>query len=187
MQRSDCVEIGYISKAHGLKGEVRAVFDVYDLSEYLEVEQLYLAKKGEPLRPYAVERLRIHQPAKGEMILLLQEVKSRDEAEALKGSTLYFPESELPELEEGHFYFFEVIGYQVVDATRGPLGTIKYFQDGTAQDLLVMDYQGQEVMIPIADEIVGFADHEAQTVAVDLPNGLLELYLGLEDEEDDDA
>ncbi len=185
MQQNDCVEIGYISKAHGIKGEVRAVLDVYDLSEYLKVKQLYLAKKGQPLQSYPVSRLRVHLPAKGEVILKMEGVNDRNEAEALKGNTIFFPEADLPALPEGHFYYFEVIGYQVVDVEEGPLGTIKDFADGNAQDILVMDYEGQEVLIPIAEEFVGAADHDNRTVEVNLPEGLLDLYLGRDTEEED--
>ncbi len=180
MQKKDCIELGYISRAQGLKGEVRAVLDVYDLREYLSVKLLHLAKKDAPLTPIEVQKLRIHQPTKGEVVIKFKGVDDRNQAEELKGHTLYFPETELPELPEGHFYFFEVIGYRVMDVEKGELGTVKDFLDGGAQDLLVMDYQGKEVLIPIQDEVVGLADHEAQTIEVELPEGLLELYLGEE-------
>ena len=183
MQRSDCIELGFISRAHGLNGEVRAILDVYDLSEYLDVKRLYLAKRNDPLRPYQVERLRVHQPAKGEGILQLAEVQDRNQAEVLKGTILFFPEAELPALEEGHFYYFEVIGYQVLDQTHGLLGTVQDFLDGAAQDLMVMSYQGREVLIPVRDEVVGLADHEQQVIHTSLPEGLLELYLGTDEEE----
>ncbi|MEM9987604.1 MAG: ribosome maturation factor RimM [Bacteroidota bacterium] len=174
----DCIEMGYISRAQGLKGEVRAVLDVYYLREYLAVKMLHLAKKEADLAPVEVEKLRIHQPSKGEVVIKFKGIDDRNQAEELKGSTLFFPEAELPELPEGHFYFFEVIGYRVIDVDQGELGTVKDFLDGGAQDLLVMDYQGKEVLIPMQDEIVGLADHTAKTIEVALPAGLLELYSG---------
>lgn len=181
MDRSDCIQIGYIAKAHGIQGEVKAVFDVHDLSEYRRVKTLYLAQGQEPLRPYTVERMRIHNQK--EIILTLAESTDRNTAELLRSSTIYFPEADLPNLPEGHFYYYQVIGYRVVDTERGPLGTVEDFIDGTSHDFMAMRYQGQEVLIPITDAFVGLADHGAQTVAVALPDGLLELYLGQEEEE----
>lgn len=186
MQHSEYIEIGFIARAHGLKGEVRAVFDVHDLAEYLEVEQLYLAKRDAPLQAYQIQRLRVHLPAKGEVIIQFEEVENRNQAEDLKGSTIYFPEGELPELEEGHFYYFEVVGYQVIDEKKGALGRVKGFFDGTAQDLMVMEYEGKEVLIPVTDQVVGQADHDKEVIHTDLPDGLLELYLGTDEEEQPD-
>ena len=40
-----------------------------------------------------------------------------------------------------------------------------------------MRYQGQEVLIPVVDELVSHADPAKQQVYVNLPDGLLDVYL----------
>jgi 16S rRNA processing protein RimM len=175
MERKDCVELGYISKAHGIRGEVKAVFDVYDLREYLQEKRFFLAKPEEPLKSFAVRSMRVVKNT--EVILGFQGIQYRDEAEVLKGSTIFFPIAELPELPDGHFYFFQVIGYQVVDQTHGELGPVKGIYDGTAQDILTFEHQGKEVLLPITDEFVLRADHEARIIHTAIPEGLLETYL----------
>lgn len=176
MERNDCIQIGYISKAHGIRGEVKAVLDVYDLDEYRRVKTLYLARKNEPLRLYHVERFHLHNQK--EIILRFAESTTRETADLLRGSTLYIPEASLPQLSGGHFYYFQVIGYQITDETRGPLGTVKDFIDGTAHDFMVMAYKGSEVLIPTTDDFVGLADHDSRSISVNLPDGLIELYTG---------
>jgi 16S rRNA processing protein RimM len=47
----------------------------------------------------------------------------------------------------------------------------------TPQVLLVMDYRQHEVLIPFTDGIVLGIDREQQDVKVDLPEGLLDVYL----------
>ncbi|MEL6676111.1 MAG: ribosome maturation factor RimM [Bacteroidota bacterium] len=173
--REDFVELGYLGKAHGLKGEIKAVFDVHDIREYLKVKKLHLAKKDAPIEVRKVKRIAV-QKAK-QLIIKFEGVNYRDEAEALTGSTVYFPMADLPELEEGRFYYFQVIGFAIEDKTHGPLGTISQIIDGPAQDILVMDYQGKEILIPMTDEFVGEADMEAKKVMTALPEGLLEAYL----------
>ena len=175
MERAACIELGYIAKAHGIQGQVKAVFDVMDIREYAREKQFYLGKGEEPLFQLQVERFQITGDQAA--LITFAEIKDRDAAEALRGHTLFFPEDELPALPKGHFYYFEVIGFQVVDAQLGPLGTVKAFMDGVAQDLLVMDYQGHEVLIPMTDDFVGLADMEAQTLATNLPEGLIEMYI----------
>lgn len=176
MQREDCVELGYIAKGHGLKGEVKAVFDVHDIHEYGPETRLFLAKGDAPLQAYVIERMRVSTDKQA--VVKFEGVDGREEADALRGSTLFFPEAELPALEAGHFYYFEVIGFRVKDAQLGELGTIKRFVEAGPQDLLVMDYQGKEVLIPMNPSFVGEADLEAEVLHTQLPPGLLDVYLG---------
>ena len=100
-----------------------------------------------------------------------------EEAEPLRNAKLWLPLSELPELEDAQFYFHDVIGFQVVDETEGPLGTVENFYELPQQDVLAMRYQGQEVLIPVVDELVSHADMETRQLFVNLPEGLLDIYL----------
>ncbi|MEL6843223.1 MAG: ribosome maturation factor RimM [Bacteroidota bacterium] len=180
MERKDCVELGYIAKARGLKGEVKAVFDVHNLREYKREEGFYLAKKGEPLKFHALRSMRVLN--QGSAVLHFEGSTDRDAAEALKSHTIFFPKEELPSLPEGHFYFFQVIGYQIEDKTHGQLGKVSGFWDGPAQDVLVIDYQGHELLVPVTDEFVLQADHEQQILYTAVPEGLLEAYISDEGE-----
>ena len=100
-----------------------------------------------------------------------------EEAEPLRNAKLWLPLSELPELASDQFYFHEVIGFQVIDANMGPLGTVENFYELPQQNVLAMRYQGQEVLIPVVDELVSHADTEARQLFVSLPEGLLDIYL----------
>jgi 16S rRNA processing protein RimM len=181
MNREDCVELGYISKAHGIRGELKAVLDVHDLREYLKVKTLYLAKPEQPLQAVQVRSLR---PQRAKLVILsLEGITDRSAAEALIGHTIFFPVSQLPELEEGHFYYFEVIGFEIEDERLGKLGTVKSFADAGAQDLLVMTYQGQEILIPVVDEFIGKADKARKVLHTSLPEGLIDIYLDAPEKE----
>ena len=62
MKVDNCYELGYVIKAHGLRGEVKAKFDVTDIREYEELESVYLLIEGK-LIPFFVESFRITPPA----------------------------------------------------------------------------------------------------------------------------
>lgn len=175
MTREEYVELGYIEKSHGLKGEVKAKFDVHSISEYLERKTFYLAKKDQPIQKMKVKRMK--QIGQGQVIMKFQGINYRDEADTLKGSTLYFPEKELPELEEGQFYYFQVIGYEVEDESHGRLGKVTNIIETSAQDVLVMEYKEKEVLIPMTEQFVKRADHDAKLMLTAMPEGLLEFYL----------
>jgi len=168
-----CFLLGYIVKTHGTKGQVVAFFDVDYPEDYEDLESVFLQQGGR-LIPFFIDAL--EPQAKGRFIIKFEDIDTMEKAEQLRGTSLYLPLDELPELEEDQFYFHEVIGYQVVDAHHGPLGTVKDFYDLPQQQLMAMDYLDQEMLIPVMGEILLRADHEAKQLHVQLPEGLLEVY-----------
>lgn len=168
-----CFLLGYIVKTHGVKGQVVAFFDVDYPEDYEDLESVFLEQQGR-LVPFFIESMEPQQ--KGRFIIRFEDIKTIEQAEKLRNTSLYLPLNELPELEEDQFYFHEVIGYQVVDENHGKLGLVREFYDLPQQQLMAMDYQGQEMLIPVMDEILLRADHNAKVLHVRLPEGLLEVY-----------
>ena len=175
--KKEYVALGYVSSAHALKGEVKIIFDVHNLDEYLSRRTFYLAAPDELPRKIRINRM---NPATKGVIVKIEGINDRNASEALVGSTLYFPIRLLPKLEEGRFYYFEVEGFEVMDKNLGSIGAVKSFEEGAAQDLLIISYQGKDVYVPVTDEFVLTADKEKKTLFTHLPEGLLELYMGEE-------
>jgi 16S rRNA processing protein RimM len=173
MTKDQCYEVGYVVKTHGLKGEVGVHLDVDNPAEYQDVEGFLLEKNGE-LIPYFVEAISI---LKDKAIIKFEEVNHIDEAKLLVKKTLYLAEDQLDDLDEGQFYYHQIIGYQIVDQNLGVLGIVKDVYDVPPQDLIAMDYQGVEVLIPVSEEHVKTADHSNKTLFVNLPDGLIDVYL----------
>ncbi len=169
----ECYWVGEIRKAHGIKGEVKAYFDVDYLEEYIDMESVYILN-GNKLTPFFVSKINPIGPNLA--ILTLRDVHTREDAEAIFGMEMYLPLDALPELEEGQFYYHDIIGFSVEDQNLGILGTVKEVQEMPASDLLIMHYKGADVMIPITDQIVLKADVPNGKVFTNLPEGLLEIY-----------
>jgi len=177
MTLDECFELGFIVKPHGLKGQVVTQLDVDDAATYDRLKTVYLALATAPtkLTAYKVERL---NPQVGQRVLLkLRGIERIEEAEPLRGAKLWLPLSELPALGEAQFYFHDVIGFQVVDEVEGPLGVVENFYEFPQQDVLAMRYQGQEVLLPVVDELVSHADMEKKQLFVRMPEGLLDIYM----------
>ena len=66
----------------------------------------------------------------------------------------------------------------MIDENLGKLGIIKTYAEAGTQDILIMHYQGEEVLIPVADEVVLKADLQQKLIYTRLPEGLLEVYMG---------
>jgi 16S rRNA processing protein RimM len=126
------------------------------------------------------------QLLKDRAIVKLEDVNSFDGADKLVGCALYLPLTELPELDEDQFYYHDIISYLIVDEHKGALGTIENIYELPHQDLIAMNYQNKEVLIPITDDFITKVDHQKKELHVVLPDGLLEIYLTDKEETPDD-
>lgn len=175
MTKDDCYQVGHITKTHGVSGELVLFLDVDNPSEYADLTSVLLEVKGE-LIPYFIESIAIVKGSRA--IVAFEDVDSMEQAERLINCGAYLPLDELePITDENRFYFHEIVGYQVVDAEAGPLGTVRGVYAMNAQDLIAMDYLGKEVLIPINSDIVRTVDRASQKLNVALPDGLLAIYM----------
>lgn len=177
MNLDEYYQLGTVVKPHGLRGMVVAFLDVDNVDDYRKLKSVWLALPAAPgqAQEYAVERV---QPQTADRVLLkLKGVDRVEDAEPLRNAVLYRPLADLPALEEDQFYFHDVIGYTVVDESLGQLGTVEAFYELPQQDVMAMRYKDQEVLIPVADELVLRADQAARQLYVRLPEGLLDIYL----------
>lgn len=174
---NDCYELGSVVKPHGLKGFVVAALDVDDLQAYRKVKSVLLELPGTPgkLTAFAIEKLTPQSEARA--LVKFKGIDRIEDAEPLRNAKLWRPLAELPALAQDQFYFHDVIGFTVIDEALGQLGTVETFYELPQQDVLAMQYQGQEVLIPVADELISHADMAARTLHVKLPDGLLDVYL----------
>ena len=173
MTKDDCYELGKVVKTHGLKGELSIYLDVDVPEEYEELDSLLVEREGQ-LVPYFVEALNLQGQR---AIVKLEDVNDITAASELVGCPLWLTLDNLPELDDDQFYYHEIVGFQVVDEEKGPIGPIVSVATLPHQDLLVVDHQSHEVLIPITDAIVLGHDAEAKRLNVRLPEGLLDVYL----------
>jgi 16S rRNA processing protein RimM len=176
MTKEDCIELGYISKTQGARGEVRAILDVQDITSYQGIKLIYLSNKDAPLIPTLVTSF-IPRDDK-EAVLTFEGVGDKSAAEVFVGSSLFIPATFLPELPNDQLYYFEIEGFQVVDTQKGEIGIVDFVQEQNGNDLLVVNFQEKEILIPMHEDILLEVDKASKKVTVQLPEGLLELYLG---------
>ena len=81
------------------------------------------------------------------VILHLEGFDDRDQAAALIGTEIGAMRSELPEPEDGHYYWLDLIGLKVVHRDGTELGTIKDMLETGANDVMVVAGE-QERLIP---------------------------------------
>ncbi len=183
MKHSQYFQLGQISKSHGVRGEVLALIDVDHPQQYENLKSVFI-EQNTKLIPFFIEKIDI---LKDKAIIKFEEITDMKAAAALSGSELYLPLNNLPELEDGHFYYHDIKGFAVEDSNLGELGTVLDVYELPGHDIIAMDYKSSEVLIPIQPHIVLRADLKKQILYVELPEGLLEIYLQKGNDTPDDA
>lgn len=173
MKLDDCYQLGYIVKKHGLKGELNIFLDVDAPDDYKDLESVFV-EINTNLVPFFIEHIQIKQQ---KAIVRFEDVDTIERAEELIGCGLYLPLTTLPQLDGNDFYFHEIIGFTLEDRQSGKSGVVTGVNSSSHQDLLVTEFEGKEVLIPIQDELIESLDREKKLLTMTLPNGLLDIYL----------
>lgn len=174
MKKEDCFQLGYIGKPHALKGEVALIIDADEPAAYRQLESVFLEEDNR-LVPYFIARLQMQQKR---CVVKFEEIDELAQAAALSGRTVYLPLALLPERKGNTaFFYHEIIGFTVIDEKDGELGQVINVFSGPMQAVIAMEYQGKEVLIPLADPIIGEINRSENTLSVRLPDGLLDVYL----------
>ena len=174
MRQQECFYLGKIVSKYSFKGEVLVKLDSDDPELYETMESVFISLR-DSLVPFFIEDVRLHKSSL--LRIKFEDVASEEAADQLMGSELYLPLEFLPDLEGNKFYYHEVIGFKVIDKNFGEIGVIKSINDSTAQAIFIIDRNGTEVLVPINDEFLINIDRSTNTIQVDTPEGLIELYL----------
>ncbi len=181
IQKEQCVKVGYIGKPHGVKGEISvSLFDGF-YSEDFDSEFLLLDIDN-GLVPFFIESWRV----KGSKTLLikLEDVETEDKARELSGSEVYT--ESVNSSTEDDFQTAAFVGFKVVDQTKGNIGVITGINEISNNPLFIIDYEGDEILIPINPDFIIAVVEQEKTIEVNLPEGLVDLYINDDDNEEDD-
>ncbi|WP_331713901.1 ribosome maturation factor RimM [Lentibacillus sp. JNUCC-1] len=116
-----------------------------------------------------------HRVHKGFDILHFSGYDNINDVEHLKGSLLKIKASQLTELEEGEYYFHDIIGCTVWTTDGQELGTIKEILSPGANDVWVIKPEkGKDILIPYIGDVVKDVDVANKRIEIELMEGLLD-------------
>lgn len=173
MKAEEAYYIGYITKTKGLKGEVQLYFE-YDEPELLDLDVVFADINGKMV-PFFISSYKLQPNNTGNFFF--DDVDHIDKAQPLLRKKIYIPLSKVPEREDEDFHYNDLKGYIVSDETQGELGEIIEVNEYPQQFVATISYQNKEVLFPLNEDMILEIDEEHQTLLVDLPEGLLDIYL----------
>jgi len=174
MRKEDCFYLGKIAKKFSFKGEVLIYLDTDEPELYENMESVFV-EFNKNLVPFFIENSSLH---KNDFLRVrFEDVDSEAEADKLIGLEVYLPLSMLPKLSGNKFYFHEVIGFEIEDKRLGGFGKIISINDSSAQPLFEVVNGSVEILVPMIDQFLVKIDRVNKKVIMDLPEGLVEMYL----------
>jgi 16S rRNA processing protein RimM len=174
MAEPELFRLGKILKPFGSKGEVVAYLDVDDLQQYRSLDMVFVGI-NKNIIPFFIDAIQLK--TKNQAILKFQDIDSHADTEIIIGSELFLPAGFLPKLKGNKFYFHEVIGFEVIDKEKGNIGHISRVLELPYQSVIEIHFNGKEILIPIADELIKKVDRKNKVILVEAPDGLIDMYL----------
>ena len=163
--------IGKIVNTFGIRGELKVVPDTDFIEERFAPGQTLTICMPQGDQIVTIASVKEH---KGLLLVLLEGVTKINQVECYKGCELAIDQEALPPLEEGEYYFFQLKGLRAVDPQGHELGTVVRMEASAAQNLIRLKKpDGKEALIPYIDVFVKQVDLQAQTITLDLIEGLL--------------
>ena len=159
------VIVGRIRSAWGLRGDV-SVEVLSDAPKRFAPGSM-LRLRGKPTR---VERSRKGQRG---LLVKLDAVGDRTQAEALRGEDLTVLPNQVEPLPDGMYYHFQILGMRVLTEEGESLGAVSEIIVTGGNDVYVVHEEGRrDILIPALPDVVLDIDLETASMLVDLPDGL---------------
>ena len=165
---TDRICVGAIAGSFGLQGEVR-LKSFCSTPEAIATYGALTSEDGS--RSFTVKLTR---PVANGLGARLTGISTKEQADALKGTSLYADRSKLPSLPDDEFYHTDLIGMAVHDTGGALIGTLKAVHNHGAGDLLEIMGQGMKtaLLLPFTRAIIPTVDLAARRIVADLPEGL---------------
>ena len=139
--------IGEITSPSGLRGEVKVYPHTDFPARFAELSEVGVREHDGPVRVMKIT----HRQVTGRRIVLkLEGVETREEAERLRGAQLVIPRSWAVELEVDEYYHHQLLGLEVVTTTGESLGEIIAIWPTGANDV----YETPLALIPAVKEFI---------------------------------
>ena len=165
------IPVGYVRRAHGIRGDVVVRGLVADADErFTEGADLTIGQT-----PPVTLRITSRRMNGTDYLLHLDGIDSRDDAEGLVGTQFVIDRGQRRSLDDDEWWVEDLVGCAVIDVSGDEIGTVTDVVVGGAQDRLVVETPtGDTAEIPFVGELVPEVDMGTRRIVVDLPDGLIE-------------
>ena len=168
MDSQGFVEIGLFIGPHGIKGEVK-VKSFTEIPENLFVyEEFFLGNQTKPIK------LKLVRKVKQNLICIVEDIKTRNEAEKFKNLTFYVKRDNLPLLNDDEFYQRDLLNFDVYNLERHNLGFVTSFNDFGGGLLVEVEKNKKRFYLPIGKPFLKDINYKDKEVILNIDLGFIE-------------
>lgn len=171
MSYASFVEVGYIQRTHGIKGELQVSWnDTLNLTQE-NIESVFVEIDGIPI-PFFINSLR--QKTEESSIVKFDDVDNLQSADELVGYKLMLPSDLIP--EDDDIELKDLVGYTITSTSGQVVGLIENYEEFNLNSIYyIKTPEGKKVIIPATDDLIVEFDVDTMTVLMEIPEGLLDL------------
>ena len=165
----DLVEAGFIKKSFGAEGAMKIAIDPIFTSDFPNCKYIFIDIEGSRV-PFFVTKRNLDK-----YIISLEFVDSPEEANKLSNNKVFLERCMLStsnihkEISDEDL----LIDFNLIDITNdNEIGRILRVEKFPQQMMLIVDYSGDEIMIPLAVDWIANIDQENKTIEMNLPEGI---------------
>ena len=157
--------VGAIAGSFGVQGEVRLKSFCADPVAIASYGPLYTEDGN---RSFTVK---VTKAVSGGLGARLSGIATKEQADALRGTSLYADRHKLPSLPDDEFYHADLIGLTVNDPGGALIGTVQAVHNHGAGDLLEVSGPGMKtsLLLPFTKAAVPMVDLAARLIIADPP------------------
>jgi 16S rRNA processing protein RimM len=167
-------KVGKLVAVHGLKGELILKHELGKKTSLKGLKTLFMEETRDNFLPWFLEAVRIKSET--EVYIKFEGIDTREAAQKLSQRETWMQETDFKtyaaKKAPASLLGYTIINYEEI------LGEILEVIEQPHQLLCRLEMEGKEVLIPLHEEFLQKIDHRNRKVHVNLPEGLVELYLG---------
>ncbi|MBX2991571.1 MAG: 16S rRNA processing protein RimM [Bacteroidetes bacterium] len=175
--------VGKIVKPFGIRGELVVLPMTSNPARFRKLKQVLIGPTDAQVAEYGILSARVEPRG---VRISIQGIADRNDAEQLVGSFLFVDEKDAVRLPKGTHFVHDIIGLRVIGENNETIGVVKDVLKYPANDVYVVERNGNEVLLPAVKEFIKRIDMESRTMKVRLIEGMLDESAGETEEHDAD-
>jgi 16S rRNA processing protein RimM len=176
LQPRDLIQIGKIIKLSGHTGEL-IIYSPTLMNDFKDFTiPIFIDISGEKVPFYVEEMTYIN---KERTVVKFQYVNTEKKAQSLIDKNIFIVSSNPNEDKMK----FDWKGYLVIDENYGEVGKMSFVDENAKNPLMIILNGSTEILIPYREEFIVGMDEKEKILVVNCPEGLLDIYLKMDEEE----
>jgi 16S rRNA processing protein RimM len=169
--KKDLFPIGRVVKTHGVKGRVKVDYFGKDLHQFSVYHRIFIEDEPGKQKPYEIVET---TPRSTGLLLRFKGIEKIEEAKHLIGKEIFAEKEALLPLEEGEYYWMDVLGMRVETQDGKKIGKVKEIFPTKSNDVYVIEGKRGEILLPAIKGVIQRVDLQGGVIKVVRMAGLWE-------------